>query len=437
MSLRSALGNHSGTADEQILSVLRSVRRHLAMDVGFVSEFIAGNRVFRVSDAETVVNPIVAGTAAPLDQSFCYYVAKGLMPGLIHDAAEDPVAAQLPVTRDLPVGAHLSVPLRDASGEAYGTLCCFSFTPDRSLTTRDLGILRVCADLVDSILAQDREAARAHAMRRQRVAEVIATEAITMVFQPIYRTADGTLAAFEALARFPATPARGPDAWFADAAETGLGEALEFLALRKAMVALPALPAGVNLAVNLSPAALASPRLAEMLAGAPLDRLVLELTEHAAVQSYEDLRDGLGPLRQRGLRLAIDDVGAGHATLRHVLDLSPEIIKLDMSLIRAIDGDSARRALTEALTGYGRRIGCEIVAEGVETEAEYAILRSIGVTRVQGFLTGRPMPLAEAAALPASAPAAHHQIGTAAGRSAGFAKVVAGFAMKTGDETRI
>ncbi|TNC16144.1 EAL domain-containing protein [Methylobacterium terricola] len=415
MSLRSALGNHSGTADEQILSVLRSVRRHLAMDVGFVSEFVAGNRVFRISDAETVVNPVVAGTSAPLDQSFCYYVAKGLMPELMHDAAEDPVAAGMPVTRDLPVGAHLSVPLRHEGGEPYGTLCCFSFTPDRSLTTRDLGILRVCADLVDSILSQDREAARAHEAKRQRIAEAIAAEAIGMVFQPIYRTADGTLAAFEALARFPAMPLRGPDAWFADAAETGLGEALEFLALRTASRALPALPAGVDLSVNLSPAALASPHLAEALAGAPLDRLVLELTEHAAVPSYEALRNGLGPLRRRGLSLAIDDVGAGHATLRHVLDLNPEFIKLDMSLIRAIDAHSARRALTEALTGYGRRIGCEIVAEGVETDAEYAVLRSIGVTRVQGFLTGRPMPLAEAAALPVSGPAALRPHGTAAG----------------------
>jgi EAL domain-containing protein (putative c-di-GMP-specific phosphodiesterase class I) len=127
--------------------------------------------------------------------------------------------------------------------------------------------------------------------------------------------------------------------------------------------------------------------------------LVIELTEHAAVASYERLRESLGPLRSRGLGLAIDDVGAGHATLRHVLDLAPEFIKLDMSLIRNIDTHSGRRALAEALTGYGRRIGCEIVAEGVETEAEYAVLRGIGVTRVQGFLTGRPMPLAAAAAL--------------------------------------
>ncbi len=298
------------------------------------------------------------------------------------------------------------MPLRHRDGEVYGTLCCFSFTPDRSLTTRDLGILRLCADLVEAILRTDRDAAREREGRRRRIADAVAAEAVEMVFQPIYRTADGSLSAFEALARFAPVPGMGPDAWFAQAAEVGLGEELEFLALRKALRAFPDLPAGVRLSVNLSPAALVSPRLAEMLADAPLDRLVVELTEHAAVASYEALRDGLGPLRSRGLGLAIDDVGAGHATLRHVLDLAPEIIKLDMSLIRAIDIHSGRRALTEALTGYGRRIGCEIVAEGVETAAEYAVLRGIGVTRVQGFLTGRPMPLREAAVLPPYGPAA-------------------------------
>lgn len=402
MSLRSVFGDHSGSASDQILSVLRAVRRHLAMDVGFISEFVAGDRVFRFSDAGTTHNPVAVGTHAPLEESFCYYIAKGLMPGLMQDAAEDPVAARLPVTRDLPVGAHLSVPLRHADGELYGTLCCFSFTPDRSLTTRDLDTLRLCADLVESILWKDHDAAREREGKHRRIAETIAAEAAEMVFQPIYRTADGRLVAFEALARFAPLPDKGPDAWFADAAEVGLGEELEFLAVRKALRAFPALAPGVKLSLNLSPASLASRRLAEAMADAPLDRVVIELTEHAAVASYEALRDALDPYRRRGMGLAIDDVGAGHATLRHVLDLNPEFIKLDMSLIRNIDAHSGRRALTEALTGYGRHIGCEIVAEGVETEAEYAVLQNIGVTRVQGFLTGRPMTLDAAAALPLS-----------------------------------
>lgn len=272
MPLHPVFGDYSGSASDQILSVLRAVRRHLAMDVGFISEFVAGDRVFRFADSETMHGPVVVGGHAPLEQSFCYYVAKGLMPGLMQDAAEDPVAAQLPATRDLPVGAHLSVPLRHADGEPYGTLCCFSFTPDRSLTTRDLATLRLCADLVNSILGKDRDAARQRDAKHRRIAETIAAESVEMVFQPIYRTADDSLAAFEALARFTAPTgqglmSKGPDAWFADAAEVGLDGELEFLALRKALRALPSLPAGVRLSVNLSPASLAAPRFAETIAG--------------------------------------------------------------------------------------------------------------------------------------------------------------------------
>ena len=401
MPLRPIFGDHPGNTGDQVLSLLRAVRRHLAMDVGFISEFVAGDRIIRFSDVGgPAPNPVMVGTSAPLEQSFCYYVAKGLMPGLMPNAADDPVAAAMPVTRDMPVGAHLSVPLRHADGEAFGTLCCFSYAPDRSLTARDLGLLRLCAEMVEAILARDHGAARERDAKRRRIAALLESGAIEMAFQPIYRTQDGSLAAFEALARFPSPPGQGPDIWFADAAEVGLGEELEHLALRKALAAFPALPAGIKLSVNLSPSALASHRLVEALGDVPSERLVIGLTEHAAVASYEELRAVLDPLRARGLFLAIDDVGAGHATLRHVLDLAPEIIKLDMSLIRHIDTHSGRRALTEALTGYGRRIGCEIVAEGVETEAEYAVLRGIGVTRVQGFLTGRPMTLQAAAALP-------------------------------------
>ncbi len=361
------------------------MRRHLAMDVGFVSEFISGRRVFRFTDGRTSSNPITVGASDPLERSFCYYVARGMMPELMHDAREDPVAAGLTVTQELPVGAHLSVPLRHADGTTYGSVCCFSFTPDRSLTTRDLGLLRLCADLVGAILHRDRRAVIDRETRRERVRAVIEAGAIEMAYQPIYSVADGRLKAFEALARFPSEPRRAPDAWFAEAAEVGLGEDLEFLAVERALSGFASLDPALKLTVNLSPAQIASPRFAAAFEGAPLERTVIELTEHAGVASYDVLREALTPLRARGLRLAIDDVGAGHSTFRHVLDLSPEFIKLDMSLIRGIDRDTARRALAESITSYGRRIGCEVVAEGVETPAEFAALRDIGVTRARGL----------------------------------------------------
>ncbi len=410
MPLSSVFGDRSGSASDQILSVLRAVRRHLGMDVGFVSEFVAGNRVFRFSDSEALHGPVAVGGHAPLEQSFCYYVAKGLMPGLMQDAAEDPVASQLPVTRDLPVGAHLSVPLRHADGEPYGTLCCFSFTPDRSLTTRDLA---TCVSArISWIRSWGRTATRHASGMRSAGTSPRPSRPTPSRWCSSRSTAPPTTASPPSRPWRASLPrrAKSPRARALRAGPpqcvvrgrgrggNGRGARIPRPAQGPARLRIPA--RRVRLSVNLSPASLASPRLAGTIEGAPLDRLVIELTEHAAVASYEALREALAPFRRRGLGLAIDDVGAGHATLRHVLDLAPEFIKLDMSLIRAIDTHSARRALTEALTGYGRRIGCEIVAEGVETQDEYAVLRGIGVTRVQGFLTGRPMPLAAAAALP-------------------------------------
>lgn len=403
MSLATLFEPGPGTAGEQVQAILQAVRRHLAMDVGFVSEFVSDRRVFRFTDGQSVRNPISIGASDPLDRSFCYYVARGMMPGLVHDAREDPVAAALPATRDLPIGAHLSVPLRHLDGTTYGSVCCFSFTPDRSLTDRDLGLLQLCADLVGAILHRDRHAATERHERRARIQAVIEAGAVEIAYQPIFSLSGGRLKAFEALSRFSAEPRRGPDLWFAEAAEVGLGEELEFLAVERALAGLDALDPALSVAVNLSPAGIVSPRLPAAFAGVPLERIVVELTEHVGVESYEALRQALAPLRAGGLRLAIDDVGAGHSTFRHVLDLAPEYIKLDMSLIRGIDRDAARRALAESITTYGRRTGCDVVAEGIETAAEFAALRDIGITCAQGYLLGRPVPLGEAVRMPLAA----------------------------------
>ncbi|MGY2046602.1 sensor domain-containing phosphodiesterase [Methylobacterium sp. JK268] len=401
MPLPSLFEMAPGSAGKQIQSILSAARRHLAMDVGFVSEFVRGDRVFRFADGDTARNPVVLGKADPLEESYCYYVARGLMPGVLPDAARDPVAARLSATRNVPVGAHLSVPLRLADGAVFGTLCCFSFTADHRLSARDLGTLRLCAEVIVSIVEKERGDFLRREAQRARVAAILADRAVTMAFQPFYRVPDGQLTGFEALARFDAEPARPPDAWFADAAEVGLGAELEFLAVERALEALPVLDPSLKVTVNLSPASILSPLFGASFAGMPLDRLVIEMTEHAAVPCYDALNAVLAPMRERGLRLAIDDVGAGHATLRHVLDLAPDFIKIDRSLISRIDSDSARQALVEALTLYSRRMGCEVVAEGVETRAEYAVLREIGVTRLQGYLLGRPMPLGAAARLDA------------------------------------
>jgi EAL domain-containing protein (putative c-di-GMP-specific phosphodiesterase class I) len=117
---------------------------------------------------------------------------------------------------------------------------------------------------------------------------------------------------------------------------------------------------------------------------------VLEVTEHAPVDDYTELNSALRDLRRRGLRLAIDDAGAGFASLRHIVLLSPHLVKLDITLIRNVDSDEVRRAVVTAITAFASQIGARVVAEGVETAAELATLRDIGVQFAQGFFIGIP-----------------------------------------------
>jgi EAL domain-containing protein (putative c-di-GMP-specific phosphodiesterase class I) len=213
-----------------------------------------------------------------------------------------------------------------------------------------------------------------------------------MVFQPIYCLDTGDIVGAEALARFSDSGSRGPDAWFAEAAQVGLGTDLELAAVHSALRALPHLPGDLYLAVNVSPETVVSEKLARLLADVPPGRLVLEITEHAIIQDFVLLREALQPLRERVL-IAVDDAGAGYAGLHHILNIAPDIIKLDMVLTRGIDSDPARRALAAALIGFAVNTNSRIVAEGVETQAELTALRQLGTDAAQGYFLQRPQPL--------------------------------------------
>jgi EAL domain-containing protein (putative c-di-GMP-specific phosphodiesterase class I) len=121
-----------------------------------------------------------------------------------------------------------------------------------------------------------------------------------------------------------------------------LGTALELAAIRAALGALASLPAPLHLAINASVETVLSGEFPSAVRGLPLERIVLEITEHSEVENYERLLSVLRPRRQGGLRLAVDDAGAGYSSLRHILNLQPDFIKLDMHLIRHIDLDPAR-----------------------------------------------------------------------------------------------
>jgi EAL domain-containing protein (putative c-di-GMP-specific phosphodiesterase class I)/DNA-binding NarL/FixJ family response regulator len=233
----------------------------------------------------------------------------------------------------------------------------------------------------------------------ERIRDVLDNGRLSMVYQPIVDLEADVVVGFEALARFPFAPDRPTQTWFTEAAAVGLRRELELAAVEVALAALPEAPAEPYLSVNAMPDTLASDGLAELLANAPADRLVLEITEHAPVRDYEGLNKAMQRMRGRGIRLAVDDAGSGFASLRHILQLAPDIIKIDNALTRNVYKDPARRALAAGLISFAAELGATIVAEGIQSRQELDTLRDLGVRYGQGFYLGRPGPIADVMAI--------------------------------------
>jgi diguanylate cyclase (GGDEF)-like protein len=226
---------------------------------------------------------------------------------------------------------------------------------------------------------------------RRQVEGLCSPGRIAIEVQPIAPVDGGPVRLYESLSRFGAAGGGSPLPWLEAAEEVGLRIDLELACLRAALRVWVTRPDGVSVSVNVSPDALARPEaIAAFTALGDLHGLVLELTEEAIVEDYEALLETLAPLVDRGLQIAVDDVGAGRATMRHVVALRPGFLKLDKTLVRGVDRDAAPAALIDALQGYAQRVGALLIAEGVETEAELQALRRLGVTLVQGYHVGRP-----------------------------------------------
>jgi EAL domain-containing protein (putative c-di-GMP-specific phosphodiesterase class I) len=215
--------------------------------------------------------------------------------------------------------------------------------------------------------------------------------ALRIAFQPIVDLRTLEHVGHEALARFTPEPPKPPNVWFAQAEEVGLRVELEVAAIRRALESIERLPGYLSL--NISPETIAHDSFVDLLPSALIYRLVMEVTEHAQVEDYELLARSLRAFRQNGGRLAVDDAGAGFASLRHILRLNPDVIKLDLDLTRGMDHDHSRRALASALITFASEIGATVIAEGIETEQELDALRALGVPFGQGYFLGRPEPL--------------------------------------------
>jgi EAL domain-containing protein (putative c-di-GMP-specific phosphodiesterase class I) len=222
---------------------------------------------------------------------------------------------------------------------------------------------------------------------------VLERRAFHPVFQPIYSLSDGHLIAVEALTRFDVEPVRAPDVWFLAAHHAGRGADLELAAIEAAIEGAVDLPENVELWLNLSPMTVAHPRLRALLDMCDERKIALELSEHEIVSDYDVLVERLVRVRQAGVQIAVDDAGAGFASMRHIVNLAPEITKLDISLTQDLASSQVRRALGEAMIAFVHRMDGLLVVEGIETAADLTAWAALGADAVQGYLTGYPGPL--------------------------------------------
>lgn len=384
-------------ADQQIADLLVTAKKSLDLSVAFLSRLDGTTQHLEV--VETSVPVLVQeGAKVRQDTSFCQAILDGRLPAVIPDVREHPAAMALPSARIPRIRSYVSTPVHLSDGSLYGTFCAFGFRSDKELGKRDEALMKVLAGAAAVIIEPEVRDQQRRTEIEDRLDPVVGHGGPVVLLQPIVDLATGTRVGAEALSRFPAEWGRTPDVVFAEAHSVGMGHALELQALDRAADHLDRV--GGYIAMNVSPATVLTPEAGRLLRRLPLDRVVLELTEHDEVEDYQVLLATLAPFRAAGLRLAIDDVGAGFSSLRHIVVTSPDVIKLDRSIASGVATDRVLATLVGSLATFAHGSGAKVVAEGVETAEDATALRALGVDYGQGWHFGRPGP-PEALALPA------------------------------------
>jgi EAL domain-containing protein (putative c-di-GMP-specific phosphodiesterase class I) len=225
-----------------------------------------------------------------------------------------------------------------------------------------------------------------------RISALLESHMLMTAFQPIYGLADETVVGVEALSRFVSDDGAAAELWFAEAAAVGLGANLEFSALGSAAAAARDLPENLYVSLNISPTSCLDPRLPELFEHIelPINRVVLELTESVSDEEYPQFIAAINPLREQGLRLAVDDTHPGAGALSRMVHLRPDFLKVGRNVIGDVDNDGIQRALAGCLVDFAEQIGTTLIAEGIETVGELKVLTELGISAGQGYLLGRP-----------------------------------------------
>jgi PAS domain S-box-containing protein len=309
----------------------------------------------------------------------------------IHDVRTDPIASQARVSaRKTGLQTVAYAPFSSPHG-TFGIIGIGNHDPSTAgRFVERLSALTMFGSILGAMLGPGLDRRHRGSKAQARVRANLERSAFTPHFQPIVELGGGKVVGYEALTRFAAE--QNPAQAFAAAERAGLGVDLELVTLAAALQAAEALPPDAYLSLNASPAFISSGKLAQVLAG-QARRIVLEITEHVAIADYPAIRRSielLGP----NIRLAVDDAGAGFASFRHILELAPDFVKLDIGLVRGIDADPARQALAAGMVFFAAERKLLLIAEGIETREELQTLRNLGVQLGQGYLLGIPKAMA-------------------------------------------
>lgn len=370
-----------------------AAKEHLGADISFIAELQGDFQVTRLRECNTETCAVHTGGELNFRDTYCYRLLTGEIANVVNDARRHPAVKNLGVTRRLNIGSYIGVPIVLPGGMLYGTLCCISHAPSDN-SDREVEFLSVLADIVSAHISererQQSGAGESYLSKRQRIGRVLESDLPRIVLQPMVDLLSGEYVGVEALARFHSEPVRSPDQWFAEAWEVGLGVELEVRAMQAAIAHLEQIPLDVYMSINLSAKTLISPVFMRAARAADLRRIVFELTEHTVVCDYDYLCEIVWELRGMGAQLAIDDVGAGYSGLNHILQLKPQILKLDLQIIENIHCDTMKQAMVTGMVNFAKCTGMEIIAEGIEVPSQVKTLRDLGVYTGQGYYFSKP-----------------------------------------------
>jgi len=379
--------------DRKVTDLLDVLRQHLAMDATALAIWLDGQLVIQLFAGDGRGFGLTPGTTVRGGDELYRDVVEGRVPALSNNVDAEGRSRDSTVLNALGVGAYVLAALTDPRDERYGLLCCLAHGSCPGLHDRHRQFVDLIVTFLRDSLLDLRQIWQTRSQIWSRISDLIDAGGPKIAFQPIVRLGTGEIVGLEALARFPPGghgAAHSTEDWFREARLVGLGSELDLAALGRAAEALPRLPKHLKLAVNSTPSTFASGLVTFVRDLPNHDQLIIEITEQETYPPEPGMLLAVSQLRELGVRIAIDDAGTGYSGLEKLVQLRPDVIKIDQVLTRGVDRDPARRAIITGLVRLAGELGGVAIAEGIESRAERDAMISAGVRYGQGYYLGRP-----------------------------------------------